>query len=106
MKMKTETKIVTLIALLGFLLAGVAQANIGPFDSQGSLPTFYVYASDSEVTVSSVNDWKYQAALSDEKASVTIDAAIPGIETASVEAPTVKMSLAFGSEFSRGRDDG
>ena len=56
--------------------------------------------------MSSVNDWKYQAALSDEKASVTIDAAIPGIETASVEAPTVKMSLAFGSEFSRGRDDG
>ena len=57
MKMKTETKIVTLMALFGTLFAGVGQANIGPFDSQGSLPTFYVYASDSEVTLSSVNDW-------------------------------------------------
>ena len=94
------------IAMLGTLFAGVAQANIGPFDSQGSLPTFYVYASDSEVTVSSVDDWKYQVALSDEKASIAIDAAIPGIETASVEAPTVKMSLAYGSESSRGKDNG
>lgn len=93
MKMKTEIKILTLIAVLSAFFAGASQANIVLAESKNSLPTFYVYAYDAELEPVVNNDWDFIPVISDEKASISIEFIIPGTEIESVNTPAVTMAL-------------
>jgi hypothetical protein len=101
MKMKMKSKLAT-TALIAALSGAAVTANAENENNDGimELPVFYVYASDSEVTDSTMTtvqtDWKFEKSLDFQADPIYIVVEGPGDETYKVRTPGIRTSLLNG----------
>lgn len=98
MKMKMKSKLI-----LGLLLAALSGASLSgtlitaKSDGAMQLPTFYVYASDSDIPEDNglpvVSQWQFQKTLDFHSEPVAIQVLVPGNEIQSVNTPGIVSSL-------------
>ena len=92
--MKTALKILSLIAVAGWLMPLTSQAAI--ISADGQLPTFYVYADvDVDTTANQTtppDSWKFEPVI-ENTAAVAVRVLTPELKVEQVKTPGVSMTL-------------
>ena len=106
MKTKVTTRLIA-----GLLFAALSSASLtadtGTAESDGimQLPTFYVYASDSEIKENELavvsTDWTFQKSLNFQSNLDVITIATPGNTTRTVSIPSIQTAL-VNTDFAEG----